>query len=533
MQIITYTSVAKQRTLSVNAFVVLYAIATSVLFQGPLYFSARATLGTFDTAAVLAMVTLFTLQFLVSILVWSAIALISVRLMKFLCMTLLFFNATALFFIQKYGVILDATMMGNIFNTHPAEAVALVQPKLFLYLFLFALVPFFFITQISITKPSLIRRFGFMMVSAVIGVFWIYANAKSWLWIDKHASQFGGLMLPWSYVANTARYYERIAQPNQVQQLLPDVTITQPQKTVVVLVIGESARAANFSLLGYPRVTNPLLSKTHVVALPKAQSCATYTTRSVQCMLSHLGADSPMTNSYEPLPTYLQRQGVKVIWRTNNFGEPPLKVSEYKSSSEIRKACLGNDCEKLGYDEVLLYGLKDTLKNLDQNKTLIVLHQTGSHGPQYFKKYPSKFNVFLPTCQTVDLSKCTPQELTNAYDNTILYTDFILNEVIKTLQSLENTETVMLYASDHGESLGEYGLYLHGTPFSIAPDVQKNIPMMLWMSDKFIQNRHLAGKAIDPNVTYSHDYLFHSVMGGMGLNSAVYKPDADVFQHFH
>jgi lipid A ethanolaminephosphotransferase len=532
MQTTTTSPVVRHRTLPVDAFIVIYSLATSALYQWPLYMRASATLDQFDMAAALAMATLFALQMLVSVLAWSAVSLVSVRLMKVLCIVLLPCNAIALFFIQKYGVILDATMMGNIFNTHPAEAAELVQPQLFVYLFLGGLIPCVLIAKTTITKQSFTRRLGFMVLSTLIGILWIYANAKSWLWVDKHASQFGGLMLPWSYIANTARHYERTAAPNKAQVLLPDATISRPSKTVVVLVIGESARAANFSLLGYPRLTNPLLSKTSVIALPKSQSCATYTTRSLQCMLSHLGSSAPLSNTYEPLPSYLQRQGVKVMWRTNNFGEPPLKVSDYKTAGDIRKDCQGEACARLGNDEVLLHGLKDSLKNMDHNKALVVLHQTGSHGPLYFNKYPPEFNVFRPTCQTVDLSKCTQEELNNAYDNTILYTDFVLNQVIEMLQSLDNTEAVMLYASDHGESLGEYGLYLHGTPYSIAPDVQKNIPMMVWMSDKFVQNRGLAGKAIDKSITYSHDYLFHSVMGSMGLTSEIYKRDLDMFQHF-
>lgn len=522
----------RQRKFDVIVFIIIYSLTTSALYQWPLYSLAIATIDKIDIANALALATLFVLQLMLSIVIWSFISLISLRLMQGFSIALLFGNAIALYFIATYGVVLDASMMGNVFNTQPKEASELLQPKLFIYLLLLGLVPGFAITRLTITRKSRIKSLYFLIVTVLIGSLWIYANAKSWLWIDKHAKQFGGLVLPWSYIINSARHFDRSSKPNQTQLLLPDLKIIDPDKTVVILVVGESARAKNFSLLGYVRPTNPLLSKTKIIALPNSHACSTYTTRSLHCMFSHQGNRSPFAVTHETLPTYLHRQGIEVIWRSNNWGEPPIKVSQYVRADDIRKACKGEECGRLTYDEVLLHGLNEILKSSAQKKSLIVLHQTGSHGPQYFKKYPPEFDFFRPTCQTVDLSKCSPQELINAYDNTILYTDFILSRVINMLEALKDTSAVMLYVSDHGESLGEYGLYLHGTPYSIAPNVQKNIPMLLWMSDKFARERNLSGKKINQSIAYSHDYVFHSVMGAMGLTSDIYDSNFDLFRKF-
>jgi lipid A ethanolaminephosphotransferase len=219
-----------------------------------------------------------------------------------------------------------------------------------------------------------------------------------------------------------------------------------------------------------------------------------------------------------------------VIWRTNNFGEPPLKVSRYDTADEIRKSCK-QDCVRLDYDEVLLHGLDEILRNgKPDTKTLIVLHQGGSHGPQYAKKYPPEFERFKPTCQSVELQKCSSSELINAYDNTIVYTDDVLHRVIGLLKSVKDRPSAMLYMSDHGESLGEGGLYLHGVPMALAPEVQFTVPLLVWTSDEFAKRGGSTKRPSSFGNRLSHDVIFHSVMGAMGLRSAIYVPEDDLFQ---
>jgi lipid A ethanolaminephosphotransferase len=515
--------------LGVSSFILLFSLFNAIVFQWPLYRLAVTTRATVDVSAGLAIVTLFVLQLVITVSILGLTAMVSVRLLKTLCIFFTVGNAVALYFIAQYNIIVDSTMIGNIVNTNIKEASDLAHPKLLVYLLLLGMLPALVLFRIRIRKTSRIRRGLIVVITLVLGSGWLYANAQSWLWIDKNAKQFGGLILPWSYVINTVRYFRAEADRNRVVELLPPLTSKKDGGVVFVLVIGEAARAQNFSLYGYPRETNPLLKRDGVVAIPGAHSCATYTTASLRCMLSHKGASAISAND-EPLPSYLHRHGVEVIWRTNNFGEPPMKVSRYESAEQIRKGCT-QDCARLAYDEVLLDGLGAEIHaGSDRTKTLIVLHQAGSHGPLYSKKYPPEFEKFKPACESVELQKCSSAELVSAYDNTIVYNDFFLHRLIQLLKSDERRPVAMMYMSDHGESLGEGGLYLHGVPNAFAPDVQRAVPLLVWMSDEFVRRGGGVNSAARFGKPLSHDVVFHSVMGAMGLGSPVYARADDLFQ---
>jgi lipid A ethanolaminephosphotransferase len=517
-----------EREFDLVNFILSCSLANTVLFQWPLYSLAISSRSAFDWDAGLALATLFVLQLAISITVLGLAALVSVRLLKLLCILLTFGNAVALYFIVQYKVMMDVTMIGNIVNTNFSEASELAHPKLLLYVAFFGVLPALLILRIRIAESTRLRRGGFVLLSMVLASAWLYANAQSWLWIDKNAKQFGGLILPWSYVANTVRHYKHEADRNRKPELLPAITSKDPRGIIFVLVIGESARAQNFSLFGYPRETNELLKQSGVVPYAGAHSCTTYTIASLRCMLSYKGSDGINGND-EPLPGYLYRHGIEVIWRTNNFGEPPMKLGSFETADQIRKKCT-TDCQRLNYDEVLLQGLSERLRNAAHGtKTLVVLHQAGSHGPQYSKKYPPEFEKFKPACKSVELQKCSAEELINAYDNTIVYTDYFLSRVIGLLKTVKDRPSVMLYMSDHGESLGEGGLYLHGIPMAIAPDVQTAVPLLVWTSDDFVRAGKSMKTATTLNKNLSHDVVFHSVMGAMGLSSDVYIPAHDLF----
>jgi lipid A ethanolaminephosphotransferase len=291
---------------------------------------------------------------------------------------------------------------------------------------------------------------------------------------------------------------------------------------VVVLVIGESARAENFSLYGYKRNTNPNLKKVKNLVVLKAQSLATYTTASVHSMLSYKGSTS---DNYEVLPNYLHRLGVYVIWRKHNWGAPTLHVDKVESLSDLKKFCKEKNCN---YDEELLTDLDKEILSANKNKVFVILHTAGSHGPTYYKKYPKKFEIFKPVCKTVDLKECTHQELINAYDDTILYTDYFLFKTIQTLKKIKDRPVVMIYLSDHGESLGEYGLYLHGTPYYIAPKYQKDIPFLIWMSDMFLKQKNFKIEKINKNKIYSTKNVFHTVLGAFDINNSIYNKNLDI-----
>ena len=229
------------------------------------------------------------------------------------------------------------------------------------------------------------------------------------------------------------------------------------------------------------------------------------------------------------MPDYLQRHGVEVIWRSNNGGEPPLKVALYQRADDIRKGCTGTGCERLAFDEALLYRLKDLLADSTSRRIFVVLHPAGSHGPTYYRKVPRAFARFQPVCTSVDLGRCSPQSLVNAYDNSILYTDHFLAETIGILQAIPQSASAMIYLSDHGESLGERGFYLHGAPNSIAPDEQRAVPFLVWMSPAFRASRSVSATDMLAKAPFSDDNIFHSVLGAFGGSSAVYRPAFDLF----
>lgn len=334
------------------------------------------------------------------------------------------------------------------------------------------------------------------------------------------------MTLPWSYVVNLARVQAE-AMASREQVLLPPATFAADDgRKVVVLVIGEAARAQNFSLYGYARETNPRLAAAGVIALKNAVSCATYTTASLRCMLSHTGSTSAFSRPFEPLPSYLQRHGVDVVWRTNNWGEPPLEVGSYQRAEALRQGCTGTGC---GFDEVLLSGLRERIAAAERQRVFIVLHQKGSHGPSYYTRYPPQFEKFEPVCRSVELSRCTDEELVNAYDNTILYTDYFLARVVEILESLQETPALLMYMSDHGESLGELGLYLHGVPDSMAPDVQRRVPFIVWASKGFFAENSEVMNRLSQRESSSARNIFHSVMGAFGMRSAIYEKQLDIF----
>jgi lipid A ethanolaminephosphotransferase len=314
---------------------------------------------------------------------------------------------------------------------------------------------------------------------------------------------------------NISLFYAHQYKNNQKEIILPNATIQDNQKSVMVLVIGESVRSQNFAMYGYNKNTNPLLSKIPNVSHYNATSCATYTTAGVKGILSYSDSD----DLYEILPNYLNRNNVEVIWRTTNWGEPPIHIKNYLKREDLLTQCKGEGCN---YDEILLTGLKEQIQASKKNKVLVILHTSTSHGPTYSKKYPPQFETFKPVCNSVELGNCSHTELINAYDNTIVYTDYILSKVIEDLKQLKEFQSAMIFVSDHGESLGEKNLYMHGLPLSIAPKEQFEIPFIVWKSD--------GSKDLKQSKTVTQYHVFHSVLNFLGVQSPIYDEKMNIFK---
>lgn len=435
---------------------------------------------------------------------------------KILLVLFFLINAVAVYFINTYSVIIDESMIGNVLNTNYSESSSFFSIKLVLYVVLLGILPSIFIIKAKIITVTVKKFLVSISLTLLFLLTLAFANASNWLWIDKNSKTLGGLAMPWSYAVNIPLFYIHQFKKNEKEILLPDATIKDNQKSVVILVIGESARSENFSLYGYPKNTNPLLSKTPNVSHFNATSDATYTTAGVKSIVEHENTDE----LYEILPNYLYRNNVDVIWRTTNWGEPPVHIKNYQNREALMPNCKGDGCD---YDGILLSGLKEQILASKKNKILIVLHTSTSHGPTYSKKYPAQFEIFKPVCNSVELGNCSHTELVNAYDNTIVYTDYLLANVIKDLKQLQEYKSAMIFVSDHGESLGENNLYMHGLPRSIAPKQQYEIPFIVWTSDN-------SARQMKPNKILTQNYVFHSVLNFLNIQSPIYKEQMNIFK---
>ena len=341
-------------------------------------------------------------------------------------------------------------------------------------------------------------------------------NINQTLFISQHDTELGGLLQPWSYIANTYRIIS-FSQDEQAEEIkLPDGKITDEEKAVVVLVIGESARKANFQLYGYKRDTNPLLSKQKELKVYQANSCATYTTAGSKAILEPKDCD----DLYELLPNYAFRTGVDVSWRTSNWGEPPIHIDEYLTDPQLADLYGVSNA----YDDILFHGLRERIESSKKNKVLIILHTSTSHGPQYANKYPKEFEVYKPVAMNVEEGEKNVGMLVNAYDNTIRYTDYLLDSLINTLHAMTDWKSAMIFISDHGESLGENKMFMHGLPMKLAPKEQYEIPFLVWTSENF-----RTYKSELPAVLEQH-YIFHSVLNLLSIQSPAYNKDLDIFQ---
>jgi len=310
-----------------------------------------------------------------------------------------------------------------------------------------------------------------------------------------------------------------------------------PQKPrVFVLVVGETVRAANFSLMGsYTRVTTPELARLDIVAFRNVTSCGTSTEVSLPCMFSQWGRedyDERRIRNAEGLLNVLARAGYAVKWLDNQSGCKGVCEGngiEYQKidAQSAPELCTGDECQ----DGILVRRLQAELAHVEKS-TVIVLHMMGNHGPAYYRRYPPEFRRFTPDCVSAELRTCSRDQVINAYDNAILYTDHVVAGLVTTLAAARNFDTALMYLSDHGESLGENGLYLHGLPYSIAPKTQTHVPMIAWLSPSYAADHAIDTRCIrdKSNDALSHDNLFHSVLGLLDVETSVYKPGRDIFE---
>ncbi|EPG9044525.1 phosphoethanolamine transferase EptA [Klebsiella aerogenes] len=453
-------------------------------------------------------------------------------------------SASAQYFIWTFGVVIDRSMIANIFDTTPAESFALLSTQMVIVLGLSGLLMVLVAWWIKVRRPASFWRGAAMRllniaVSALLIVLVAALFYKDYASVFRNNKELVKSLSPSNSIVALNSWYAHNRMDN-----LPLVKIGEDakqkavmhngaRKNLTIVVLGETSRAENFSLGGYGRETNPRLKQDDVVYFPKTTSCGTATAVSVPCMFSNMPRahyDEELAHHQEGVLDILQRAGVQVLWNDNDGGckgacdrVPHQNVTNLNLSGE----CIDGEC----YDDVLFHNLDSYIDNLQQDG-IIVLHTIGSHGPTYYNRYPAEFKKFTPTCDTNEIQSCTQQQLTNTYDNTILYVDYVVDKAIKLLQSKQDKFTTSLvYLSDHGESLGEDGVYLHGLPYSIAPDTQKHVPMLLWLSPDYQQRYGVSSQCLQQQAKtndYSQDNLFSTLLGLLGVDTREYQAKDDL-----
>lgn len=497
---------------------------------------AASTLGQWGfMAAVFVLVT--ALQFILMCLLinrWTA---------RPMLVLLILLTASTTYFMQKYGVYMDTPMIRNILQTDLHETMDLLAWDMLPHLFLYAILPLLVLWRIQVSAPPLsrswYRRPLALLVALIVTAASLFTISQQFVPLMRQHKEIRYLVTPGNYIyglIDVATSHSRAIATERVV-IGKDATVKptglEPQKpTLLVIVVGETARAANWGLNGYTRQTTPELARAGVINFSNVTSCGTNTETSVPCMFSVYGKrhyDADAINGSESLLNVIQHAGLRVIWRDNQSGCKGVCTGVETVNAPFipnDPLCKGATC----MDEALLSGLAAEVDKTPGD-LVVVFHQMGNHGPAYFERYPPEYRRFTPTCQTSDLGQCSQQQVVNTYDNALLYTDHVLASTVAFLkEQAGRRNTAMIYMSDHGESLGENGLYLHSIPYAIAPDVQTHVPMVMWFSEGFARNRALNAGCMAQRAREkaSHDNLFHTVLGMLDIHTHVYDPEMDV-----
>ena len=451
-------------------------------------------------------------------------------------------SSMAAYFMNTYNVVIDDSMIRNTLQTDAKESMDLLSIKQVFYFTFLGLLPAYIIYKTPIQyasfKKECIAKFKQLFLLLTIIALTVFLFFKPYAsFVREHKPlRFTTNPLYWVYSLGYYTYATFNSGEIVVKPLGEDAKIIKKagdKPKIVVLVVGEATRADHLSLNGYKRETTPQLKKEGIINFTNVYSCGTSTAASVPCMFS---VYDKANYSYKKgirtenvLDVLTHTNDISILWRDNNSDSKgvALRVAfeNYKNSSNNTMCTEDGECR----DEGMLVGLDSYIKAQKGKDILIILHQMGNHGPAYYKRYPKAFEKYTPVCKTNQLEACTREEINNAYDNAILYTDDFLTKTIALLKKYGNSyKTAMIYLSDHGESLGEKGIYLHGLPYFMAPDAQTHIAALMWMNAPFKNDFNLT--ALDTDKKWSQDYLFHSLLRLFDVQTKVYDPKLDIFK---
>ncbi len=460
------------------------------------------------------------------------------RATKPVLIVFLLLASLAAYFMDSYGVIISDEMLRNAVQTNPAETRDLITGKLFAYLIFLGVLPAIIVAKIPLRwrgwRRELAWRAGLITGLIVIVIALVMASSSFYASFLREHKPLRSYTNPAYFTYSAIRYANQAFATESAETLTvlgadARKASADQQRHLTVLVVGETARADRFSINGYARETTPQLKAAQVMNFSNYWACGTSTAVSVPCMFSMSGMndfDLKTAASRENLLDVLQHAGVNVLWLDNNSDSKGVAArSPYE---EFKSPQTNPLCDEECRDEGMLPRLQAFVDSHPTGDLFVVLHQMGNHGPAYFKRYPSDFAKFQPVCQSNDLSQCTREEIGNAYDNAIFYTDHFLGKTIEQLKRHDqNFQTALFYLSDHGESLGENGIYLHGLPRAIAPDNQLHVPAIIWLGSGFnnIDRAALQKKSGDH---FTHDNVVHTVLGLMGIETELYRPKLDI-----
>ena len=462
------------------------------------------------------------------------------RILKPQLIVMLLLSATAAYFMDSYNVIISTEVIDSALETDAAESAGLLSVKLALYVGLLGGLPALMVyrtpTSVRSLRASLQSRFKLLFLSAIVIVATLSCFNSTYASFFREHKSTRFYTNPATIVYTIFKYagdtwLARSAEPYRQIGLDAHQAPVERKRKLLILVVGETARSDHFSLNGYSKNTNPYLSAHEVSSFDNVWSCGTATSIAVPCMFSMLDQahySERQARNTDNVLDIIQRAGVNVVWLDNNSSSKGVAARVPHFNYRDRK--INPDCDSECRDTGMLVGAQKYVLEHPNGDILIVLHQMGSHGPEYAKRYPLSFEHFSQSCQSNLLEQCSASEIANAYDNSIRYTDYFLSRVVDYLESESaNFSPAMLYISDHGESLGEKGIYLHGFPYALAPEEQKHVPMIFWSGAGYEDERKKLADHEFIHQRFTQDNLSHTLLGLMKVKTEVYQPTLDIF----
>lgn len=516
-------------------FIFLFSLFNIVVYGYPIITKANTFYHNFFITIILYSISYALLISAFSILIFK-------KSYKLMLSFIILANSVVFHFMITYGIAFDANMLINTTETNYNEAIEFINLKFILFIIFLGILPAIFVyKRINIKFPHYWKNKIILSIAPLLLIFLMTLPchlSERTLNFVRDNQRITSYIIPINYIEASIEFcflkIKSYINSLNLISISDDATIEEKnynkndKKNLIVFVMGESARAKNFSLNGYERNTNKFLDdyKEDIISFKNFESCGTFTALSLTCTFSHLPRkefDYAKSFKYESLIDIFDKVGFDVSWRSNN--------GKCKGICDRVKHSLVKSFGDNIYDDLLLKAFDMDLNRLTEKNNLIVLHGRGSHGPLYYKRYPKEFEIYKPACNN-ELDKCSVEEIVNAYDNSIYYTSYILKEIIDRLIALNNEyNTMLIFMSDHGQSLGENGIFMHSAPFNTAPIDQKNPAFFIWLNDDFANTFNIDKQCLKNKISnnLSQDNIFHSMLGLFKIHSKYYNKNLDIF----